>query len=45
VQQAIIDRRSHQYLYSDDLGYHFMDGETYADMTLSPDQVGGPPGS
>jgi len=44
VQQAIIERRSHQYLYSDDLGYHFMDGETYADMTLSPDQVGGASG-
>jgi elongation factor P len=44
VQQAIIERRSHQYLYSDDLGYHFMDGETYADMTLSPEQVGGTSG-
>ncbi|MBN2113805.1 MAG: elongation factor P [Acidimicrobiia bacterium] len=39
VQQAIIERRAHQYLYSDDLGYHFMDGETYAQLTLSPDQV------
>ena len=40
VPQAIIERRSHQYLYSDDLGYQFMDGETYAQMTLSRDQVG-----
>lgn len=40
VSQAIIERRSHQYLYSDDLGYQFMDGETYAQMTLSREQVG-----
>ncbi len=40
VPQAIIDRRPHQYLYSDDLGYHFMDGETYADLTMSEAQVG-----
>jgi elongation factor P len=44
VQQAIIERRAHQYLYSDDLGYHFMDGETYADLTLPEDQVGGSSG-
>jgi elongation factor P len=40
VPQAIIDRRSHQFLYSDDLGYHFMDGETYAQLTLNEAQVG-----
>ncbi len=40
VERAIIDRREHQYLYSDDLGFHFMDGETYAQMTLSADEVG-----
>lgn len=40
VPQAIIDRRPHQYLYADDLGYHFMDGETYAQLSLSEDQVG-----
>ena len=39
VSQAIIERRPHQYLYSDDLGYHFMDGETYTQLTLSPEQV------
>lgn len=44
VQQAIIERRAHQYLYSDDLGYHFMDGETYSQLALSPDQVGGASG-
>lgn len=40
VQQAVIDRRDHQYLYSDDMGFHFMDGETYAQMTLQPAEVG-----
>jgi elongation factor P len=40
VQQAVIDRRDHQFLYQDDLGFHFMDGETYAQMTLQQDQMG-----
>lgn len=40
VQQAIIDRRDHQYLYRDDLGFHFMDLETFAQLTLAPDDVG-----
>jgi elongation factor P len=40
VQQAVIDRRPHQFLYSDDLGFHFMDGETYSQITLSEAAVG-----
>jgi elongation factor P len=40
VQQAIIDRRDHQYLYRDDLGFHFMDQETYAQIALDAEQVG-----
>ena len=40
VQQAIIDRRPHQYLYRDDLGYHFMDGETFSQIGLQEDDVG-----
>jgi elongation factor P len=40
VERAIIDRRDHQFLYRDDLGYHFMDGETYAQMTLGIEAVG-----
>lgn len=40
VQQAIIDRRPHQFLYQDDLGFHFMDGETFAQVALQPDEVG-----
>jgi elongation factor P len=40
VQQAIIDRRIHQFLYRDDVGSHFMDGETYSQITLEADEVG-----
>jgi elongation factor P len=40
VRQAVIDRRDHQFLYRDDLGLHFMDGETFAQMTLQAEQVG-----
>jgi len=40
VEQAVIDRREHQFLYRDDLGYHFMDLETYAQFALNEDQVG-----
>jgi len=40
VQQAVIDRRDHQFLYRDDLGYHFMDLETYGQLSLSAEYVG-----
>ena len=40
VAQAFIERREHQFLYSDDLGYHFMNLEDYAQFALSPSDVG-----
>lgn len=40
VNQAIVDRRPHQFLYRDDTGFHFMDGETYAQVVLRDDEVG-----
>jgi elongation factor P len=40
VERAIIDRREHQFLYRDDLGFHFMDGETYSQMALTAEAVG-----
>lgn len=40
VQQAVVDRRPHQFLYRDDVGFHFMDGETYGQLTLAADEVG-----
>jgi len=41
VQQAVIDRSDHQYLYSDDLGYHFMNLSDYGQLVISPADVGG----
>jgi elongation factor P len=40
VQQSIIDRSDHQYLYSDDIGHHFMNLSDYGQIVLSPDDVG-----
>lgn len=40
VQQAIIDKAEHQYLYSDDLGYHFMNQDDYGQLVLTPEDVG-----
>ena len=39
VDQAIIDRREHQYLYRDDLGFHFMDTETFGQFAVSADLI------
>lgn len=39
VQQAIIDRSDHQYLYSDDFGFHFMNLSDYGQIVLSSDDV------
>ena len=39
VQDAKIDRREFQYLYSDDMGFHFMDGETYEQMAVPQELV------
>ncbi|MEX0865301.1 MAG: elongation factor P [Acidimicrobiia bacterium] len=40
VQQARIDRADHQYLYTDDLGYHFMNLSDYGQVVLSAEDVG-----
>ncbi|MEM7549339.1 MAG: elongation factor P [Bacteroidota bacterium] len=41
VTTARIERRPHQYLYKDDLGLHFMDSETFEQMSLPEDFVEG----
>jgi elongation factor P len=41
VDQAFIDRRDHQFLYRDDLGFHFMDLEDFGQLALSEVDVGG----
>lgn len=40
VPQAYIDRVEHQYLYSDDLGFHFMNMTDYGQIALSEEDVG-----
>ena len=40
VRQAVIDRSEHQYLYSDDLGYHFMNLSDYGQLAISSEDVG-----
>ena len=40
VNQAIVERRPHQFLYRDEMGYYFQDGETYAQVALSMAELG-----
>ncbi len=40
VRQARIDRSEHQYLYSDDIGFHFMSLSDFGQIVLSGDDVG-----
>ena len=40
VQDAKIDRREFQYLYRDDMGFHFMDAETYEQMAVAAELIG-----
>ncbi len=39
-ERVILDTHKVQYLYRDASGFHFMDMETYEDMTLSEDAIG-----
>lgn len=41
VTTARIERRPHQYLYSDDLGYHFMDASTFEQVALQKSLIEG----
>lgn len=34
IVTARVERRPHQYLYSDDLGYHFMDSSTFDQISI-----------
>lgn len=40
VQQAIIDRSDYQYLYRDDLGFHFMNLSDFGQIVLTYEDVG-----
>ena len=40
VPKAVIDRRDFQFLFRDDMGFNFMDGETFEQINLSMEAVG-----
>jgi elongation factor P len=42
VTTARIERRAHQFLYKDDLGYHFMDSNTYEQVAIQEEQIDNP---
>ena len=42
VNTARIERRNYQFLYKDDLGYNFMDTETYEQVSIEEDLIDAP---
>ncbi|MCM8831416.1 MAG: elongation factor P [Candidatus Omnitrophica bacterium] len=40
VEEAKIEKQKVQYLYQDNLGFHFMDAQTYDTITLATETVG-----
>ena len=40
VERAYVEEREHTFLYSDGEGFHFMNKESYEQITASPDVVG-----
>ena len=39
VTTARVERRPHQFLYKDDIGYHFMDSNTFEQVSLQDDFI------
>ncbi len=39
IETARVERRPHQYLYKDDLGYHFMDSESFEQISIPEELV------
>lgn len=42
IKQIRIERRAYQYLYKDDMGYHFMNMETYDQVSLQETLINAP---
>ena len=42
LERAVVDNRQMQMLYNDADGYHFMDQQTFENVTLQRDLIGGP---
>ncbi len=41
VDEVRIERRPYQYLYQDDMGYNFMNNETYEQVSIDKDNING----
>lgn len=41
ITTARVERRPHQFLYKDDMGYHFMDSNTFDQVTLNEKTIQG----
>ena len=42
IEEVRVERRRYQYLYNDDMGYHFMNNETYDQVALQGDLIDNP---
>jgi elongation factor P len=42
LERAIVDNRDMQMLYNDAEGFHFMDAESYENVTIQAELIGGP---
>ncbi|HIA35816.1 MAG TPA: elongation factor P [Flavobacteriales bacterium] len=42
INVARVERRAYQYLYNDDIGYHFMDTQTYEQTFINKDIINAP---
>jgi elongation factor P len=41
IDEVRIERRPYQYLYKDDMGYNFMNNETFEQITINKDNING----
>jgi len=41
IEEVRIERREYQYLYLDDMGYNFMNNETYEQIPIAKEQING----
>lgn len=42
VNEARVERRPHQFLYNDDMGYHFMNAETFDQVPITEELIDNP---
>ncbi len=42
IKDVRVERRKHQYLYNDDMGYHFMDNESYEQTSIEEKMLDNP---